>query len=137
MAIVSANAFDRGQDNDVGIGAADFITKPVRFDELLDWLGARLALQWQAAPPPAPLPAVTPAPPAADGPLPTREQLQALRQVVELGYPRGVQRLLDEIEQARPDCSAWLATLRALAAAFDFDRMSPRIADALAKTHPA
>ena len=137
VAIVSANAFDRGQDNDVGIGAADFITKPVRFDELLDWLGARLALQWQAAPPPAPLPAVTPAPPAADGPLPTREQLQALRQVVELGYPRGVQRLLDEIEQARPDCSAWLATLRALAAAFDFDRMSPRIADALAKTHPA
>ena len=50
VAIVSANAFDKGLDNDAGIAAADFITKPVRFDELLDWLGARLALQWQAAP---------------------------------------------------------------------------------------
>ncbi|MDO8375682.1 MAG: ATP-binding protein, partial [Aquabacterium sp.] len=28
VAIVSANAFDKGQDNDVGIGADDFITKP-------------------------------------------------------------------------------------------------------------
>ena len=50
VAIVSANAFDKGLDNDVGIAAADFIVKPVRLDELLDWLGARLALQWQAAP---------------------------------------------------------------------------------------
>ncbi|MBE0547163.1 MAG: response regulator, partial [Rubrivivax sp.] len=58
VAIVSANAFDRGLDNDAGITPADFITKPVRFDELLDWLGSRLALQWLAAPPPAaPLPA--------------------------------------------------------------------------------
>ena len=45
--------------------------------------------------------------------------------------------LLDEIEAARPDCTAWLGPLRALAAAFDFDRMTPWIEDALAKTHPA
>ena len=46
-------------------------------------------------------------------------------------------RLLDEIEAARPDCTAWLAALRALAAAFEFDRMTPWIQDAIAKTHPA
>ncbi|MDP1650516.1 MAG: ATP-binding protein [Rubrivivax sp.] len=136
VAIVSANAFDKGLDNDVGITAADFITKPVRFDELLDWLAARLALQWQL-----PLPPVLPPRPqhtaVAAVPAPAREQLQALQQVVDLGYPRGVLRLLDEIEAARPDCVAWLAPLRALAAAFEFDRMTPWIQDALAKTHPA
>ena len=139
VAIVSANAFDKGQDNDAGITAADFVTKPVRFDELLDWLGAaagaavaggsrrrrRAAARAAAAP-------VQPAPPA-----PSREQLLALQQVVSLGYPRGVLRLLDEIEAARPDCAAWLAPLRALAAAFEFDRMTPWIQDAIAKTHPA
>jgi len=138
VAIVSANAFDKGQDNDAGIAAADFVTKPVRFDELLDWLGARLALQWLAAPaaPPAP-PEPAPAARPAGGPAPSREQLQSLQQVVSLGYPRGVLRQLDEIEAARPDCRAWLAPLRTLAAAFDFDRMTPWIQDALAQTHPA
>ena len=137
VAIVSANAFDKGLDNDVGVTAADFITKPVRLDELLDWLGARLALQWQS-----PLPAAAPPRPqrtaaAMPTPAPAREQLQALQQVVDLGYPRGVSRLLDEIEAARPDCAAWLAPLRALAAAFEFDRMTPKIQHALANTHPA
>jgi signal transduction histidine kinase/CheY-like chemotaxis protein len=145
VAVVSANAFDKGLDNDAGITAADFITKPVRFEELLDWLGARLALQWLAAPPGAeagggPVPAS--APPAArpivhPGPVPSRQQLLALQQVVELGYPRGVQRLLDEIGQARPDCRAWLLPLRTLAEAFEFDRMTPWIKDAIAHTHPA
>ncbi len=132
VAIVSANAFDKGQDNDVGIAAADFVTKPVRFDELLDWLGSRLALQWLPAALPPP-----PAPPPADSPLPTRTQLQALAEVVQLGYPRGVQRVLERIEAERPDCAAWLAPLRMLAQRFQFDRMTPLIQDALAKSQPA
>ncbi len=45
-AIVSANAFDKALDNDVGIRPEDFIVKPVRVAELLDWLGRRLGLQW-------------------------------------------------------------------------------------------
>jgi signal transduction histidine kinase/FixJ family two-component response regulator len=126
VAIVSANAFDKGQDNDVGITAADFITKPVRFDELLDWLGNRLALQWLTTPP-APPPAAVP----ADAPRPTRAQLQALHEVVGLGYPRGVQRLLDQIETDSPDCGPWLQPLRSLAQNFEFDRMSPLIQQAL------
>ncbi len=127
LAIVSANAFDKGLDNDVGISAADFITKPVRFDELLDWLGRRLQLQWLAQAPPPP-----PAPTPADAPRPTRTQLLALREVVNLGYPRGVRRLLDQIEAERPECTPWLAALRTLAAGFQFDRMTPLIQEALA-----
>ena len=129
VVIVSANAFDKGLDNDVGITAADFITKPLRLDELLDWLGARLALQWHAAAPPD---TAATARPGADAPRPTRAQLQALHDMVRLGYPRGVQRLLAQIEAERPECADWLAPLRALALAFEFHRMAPFIERALA-----
>ena len=128
VAIVSANAFDKGLDNDVGITPADFITKPLRFDELLDWLGRRLGLQWLAQPPAAP-----PPPTPANAPRPGRAQLLALREVVNLGYPRGLRRLLDQIETERPECAAWLAPLRALAAGFQFDRIPPLIDAALAQ----
>jgi CheY-like chemotaxis protein len=50
VAIVSANAFDKGLDNDLGIGRDDFLVKPVRREQLLAWLGARLALQWTEGP---------------------------------------------------------------------------------------
>ena len=46
-AIVSANAFDKALDNDVDIRPEDFIVKPVRHTELLDWLERRLHLQWR------------------------------------------------------------------------------------------
>ena len=49
-AIISANAFDKGLENDVGIAAADFMLKPIRVDELLDWLGGRLRLEWVSQP---------------------------------------------------------------------------------------
>jgi len=143
VAIVSANAFDKGQDNDAGIGAADFVTKPVRFDELLDWLGTKLALQWLTTPsgPSGPsAPSARSAPPSAavpaNAPRPTREQLQALHEVVSLGYPRGVHKLLDQIETNRPDTAAWLAPLRTLAHNFQFDRMTPVIQHALAHAQP-
>ena len=130
VAIVSANAFDKGLDNDVGITPADFITKPVRLEELLDWLGSRLALQWHAAAPPPP------PPPADTGPPPPRAQLQALQEVVNLGYPRGVQRVLEQIEAEHPTSASWLAPLRTLAQGFQFDRMTPLIQKALADDQP-
>ena len=130
VAIVSANAFDKGLDNDVGITPADFITKPVRMDELLDWLGSRLALQWHAAAPPPP------PPPADTGPPPPRAQLQALQEVVNLGYPRGVQRVLEQIEAEHPTSASWLAPLRTLAQGFQFDRMTPLIQKALTDDQP-
>jgi hypothetical protein len=82
------------------------------------------------------VPPAAPAAPAHAGqPTPSRAQLQALAEVVSLGYLRGVQRQLDDIETQRPDCAAWLAPLRTLAQAFQFDRMTSLIRDALAKTH--
>ncbi len=134
VAIVSANAFDKGLENDCGITPADFITKPVRFDELLDWLGERLALVWLSAPA---LPPPPPAAPPADAPLPTRAQLLALQEMVRLGYPRGVQQALARIESERPECAPWLAPLRALAQSFQFEGVQALIDQALARAEPA
>lgn len=53
VAIVSANAFEKGSDNEVGITEADFLLKPVRIHDILDWLGKRLALRWRVAAAPA------------------------------------------------------------------------------------
>jgi CheY-like chemotaxis protein len=127
VAIVSANAFDKGTDNDLGIASADFITKPVRLDELLDWLGDRLGLQWlDTTPPAAPQAAAsTPPPPAA---------LLALREVVRLGYPRGVQRMLDDIEQRHPASQSFVAALRPLARQFQYERLMQVISDALERS---
>ena len=135
VAIVSANAFDKGQENDVGIGPADFITKPVRLDELLDWLGTHLGLTWQLAPAAAPA-AQALLQPGHSTP-PARPQLLALLQVVNLGYPRGVHKLLDQIEVETPHCAPWLGPLRLLAQGFQFDHMTPVIQDAIARSQAA
>lgn len=122
VAIVSANAFDKGLDNDVGIAPADFVLKPVRKAELLDWLGRALALEWLHAPQPAAAPA--PPPPAEPFQYPPAERLRALEHVVDLGYQRGIVRLLDTIEAESPECAGFVAHLRAQALAFQLDAMS-------------
>ncbi|HRD98744.1 MAG TPA: hypothetical protein PLA97_20380, partial [Rubrivivax sp.] len=90
-------------------------------------------LRWLAAPPATPAPGAAP----ADTPRPDAAQLHALRAVVDLGYPRGVQQLLDRIEAQSPHCAAWLAPLRGLAQRFEFDRMTPLIQDAIDRAQTA
>lgn len=127
-AIVSANAFDKGLDNDVGIASSDFLVKPVRLGELLDWLGRRLALTWiEATPPPPPAPADAAAPLV----LPDAARLQALRDAVSIGHVRGVLRLLDAIDAERPDCQPFTATLRPLARQFQLDALAGRLRQTL------
>jgi CheY-like chemotaxis protein len=126
VAIVSANAFDKGLDNDAGINPADFVLKPVRKAELLDWLGRALALEWMHAPSPPAEPVTGPPPhlPGDDFVFPADERLRALGDMIELGYFRGIVRLLDEIEAETPACAAFVAHLRELARQFQLDAMS-------------
>ena len=132
-AIVSANAFDKGLDNGLGIAPADFLVKPVRMAELLGWLQRRLALQWVdsvaelAAPDPA-APALVP---------PPVDALRALDELVRLGYLRGIQKKLDALQQQHPASAAWLDRLRTLARAFQLDTMGHLILAALPATDPA
>ncbi|WP_395350348.1 response regulator [Variovorax sp. UC122_21] len=125
VAIVSANAFDKGLDNDVEIAPEDFFVKPVRHTELLDWLERRLGLRWTevaAASAPAPMqPVLRP---------PSRERLRALDEAVSLGYFRGIMNQLDAIDGEQPECAAWTEAQRVLARQFQFEAMGRALAEA-------
>jgi signal transduction histidine kinase/CheY-like chemotaxis protein/purine-cytosine permease-like protein len=127
IAIVSANAFDKGLDNDVGVRPEDFILKPVRHSELLDWLEKQLGLRWLESPPPL-------APPAPRGAQPWNwpdaASLQTLQQSVQLGYYRGIMNQLDEIDAAQPECAGFTAAMRESARQFQFEVMSRELAKA-------
>ncbi|TFZ03751.1 hybrid sensor histidine kinase/response regulator [Ramlibacter humi] len=127
-AIVSANAFDKGLDNGVGVRPEDFIVKPVRHAELLDWLQRALGLTWTFGDQPMPAPA--PAPAAAPLSRPDDASLAALAQLVQLGYPRGVLNKLDEIEAAQPQAAAFCQAARQLAQAFQFEALGRQLAAA-------
>jgi signal transduction histidine kinase/CheY-like chemotaxis protein len=126
-AVVSANAFDRKLDNPVGLPPEDFIVKPVRLPELLDWLGARLALQWVTLDRPAPASTG----PAPEERVPPAARLQALQQALNLGHVRGIGQQLDAIEAADPAHASFVARLRAMARQYRFDAMTDLLKKAL------
>ena len=132
LAIVSANAFDKGLDNDIGIRPEDFILKPVRHTELIDWLEQRLALRWcheeavgvQEAAGAGRLPAVLAAQPRV---LPDAAQLATLLGVVNLGFYRGIMNKLAEIEVQQPATASFVEDMRLLARQFQFEAMSRQL----------
>ncbi|MBS0428430.1 MAG: response regulator [Proteobacteria bacterium] len=122
-AIVSANAFDKRLENDVGITPDDFFVKPVRHSELLDWLERRLQLRWTDT-----ATAAAVAPHLADASVPPApERLRALEEAVQLGYLRGIMTQLDEIDAAQPACAAWTALQRTRARQFQFEAVAEAI----------
>jgi signal transduction histidine kinase/CheY-like chemotaxis protein/purine-cytosine permease-like protein len=129
IAIVSGNAFDKDLDNDVGITPKDFVLKPVRVNELLDWLGSRLALEWLEVPRES---VPTSAPPApASWVLPDEHHLKALDELISLGYFRGIVKKLDEIEGENAAHASFVGHLRGLARNFQLDAMSGLVRRAL------
>ena len=137
VAIVSANAFDRGLDQGMGIGVDDFFVKPVRHSELLDWLGRRLHLQWLDQPAvAAPLLHALPAATATSMQMPEqralpRDELIALQTLVQLGYYRGILNKLNALAQSHPQCAAFTATQAALARQYQFETMQSQLQKAL------
>lgn len=142
IAVVSANAFDKTLDNDAGIRPEDFIVKPVRHSELLDWLERRLELVWveeggdvtaaegllllSAAPPER----ATVASPVAQAPLalpgvacPPTTVVAELAQSVALGYYRGILNALADIERQHPEHAAFVHRVRPLAQQFQFEAL--------------
>ncbi len=131
LAIVSANAFERGADNSAGVATDDFILKPVRKNELLDWLGRALHIEWREQRLVMPLarmsgPDVGPER-QTDGlsiVFPAAAELGALQTVIDLGYLRGILRQLDKIEAEDRRCVAFVMQMRSLARNFQLEAMS-------------
>jgi signal transduction histidine kinase/purine-cytosine permease-like protein/DNA-binding NarL/FixJ family response regulator len=135
VAIVSANAFERGVDNNLGIAPEDFIVKPVRHTELLDWLERKLELVWLEAPAALADSATASAEPNAPRVAPPQADLLALKELVRLGFYRGITNKLDAILAARPACASYVETMRTLARQFQFEAMLTQLQNELDADH--
>jgi signal transduction histidine kinase/CheY-like chemotaxis protein len=128
IAIVSANAFDKGLENPAAIPGEDFFVKPVVVDDLLDWIGRKLNLEWIVEPEDKPgveaaLAAATPAA-TARVIFPPAEQLAALHEQLKLGYVRGIQARLRELRAADAAYAAFCDAVQAYASSFQLDAMA-------------
>ena len=128
LAIVSANAFDKGLHNDFGVRSEDFIVKPYRHTELFDWLERRLQLTWLYELPVS----VAPDSAVVQLALPDAQQRAALLEVVNLGFYRGIMNTLDEIEKHSPQAQKFVEDMRALARQFQFEAMARQLTDSQA-----
>lgn len=127
MAVVSANAFDKGLQADARDDRpADqaFFVKPVRRDDLTGWLQQQLGLRWVHAPV-VDGPAPAPAPDATEPP--AAHDFTPLLELVRLGYAKGVMRWLDGWVADHPDQAAFADALRALAREFRFEAIEQRL----------
>ncbi len=127
LAIVSANAFDKGllqTDPAQGQGLApqDFLVKPVRREELIGWLGRQLDLQWQTEDEVEPRPARQPVEVKVVG-----TDFGVLLEYVRLGYTRGVVQWLEDRERREPAHASLAAQWRQLAREFRFEAIERAI----------
>jgi signal transduction histidine kinase/CheY-like chemotaxis protein len=122
--VISANAFDQRLENDVGITPADFLVKPVRVADVLDWLGRHLQLEWITTR------AATAANVQTTLTAPATQQLQALREALAMGHLRGVNHALDQLAAADTRYAPWVAEMRTLARQFQFNTIEARLATA-------
>jgi CheY-like chemotaxis protein len=119
VAIVSANAFDRALDHDLGISSDDFFVKPVRHSDLLEWLGRRLDLRWLEPPQPVAPPAPVLATEGAT-PLPGKDLLELVA-LLQVGYFRGIMNRLDALAAEQPQSAAFVGQLAELARQYRFE----------------
>ncbi|MGC2164654.1 MAG: ATP-binding protein [Gallionella sp.] len=123
IAIVSANAYDKGLENDVGISADNFILKPVQVEEFLEWLGRCLAIEWVHHVPVQPVLAAT-----ALGQLPLvfppLSLLRELDDLVSLGYIRGILKKLEHMDTENVPHAEFVQAARTLTGQFQLDALS-------------
>ena len=127
VAIVSANVFDRGLDNDLGLPPEDFIVKPLRHSELLDWLERKLELVWLESAAAANVSAATATPMTS----PPHNEVIALQALVRLGFYRGIVNKLDALATSFPDCTDFVDQQRALARQYQFESMQAQLQSVL------
>jgi signal transduction histidine kinase/CheY-like chemotaxis protein/purine-cytosine permease-like protein len=129
IGIVSANAFDQNLENSAGIDSSDFIVKPVSVEELLDWIGQKLSLEWitsesiienyvqiineQNINDIAVLEINSP----------PQDVLNQLLASANIGHAKKINQQLDMIDNDNPDYKAFIERMRMLSAKFQFKEM--------------
>jgi signal transduction histidine kinase/CheY-like chemotaxis protein len=129
IGIVSANAYDKNLDNSAGIDSSDFIVKPVRVEELLDWIGKRLALEWISneidikdslgAIIEQNLNTIV----STDIHFPSQETIDELLALIDIGYVKGINKKLDIIVETDERHLVFVEHMRQLSSQFEIDKM--------------
>ncbi|MBN7823241.1 response regulator, partial [Bowmanella yangjiangensis] len=121
--VISANAFTDDRERSVAAACNDYLAKPVYTPQLLERIQQQLGLTWlhRTQERPASVQRVT---------LPDSDDLQALRELGALGYIRGIQQRLDDIDQRNPACASFTASLRSLVKHFQLDEFNRQLKEA-------
>jgi CheY-like chemotaxis protein len=128
IGIVSANAYDKNLENAAGISNEDFIVKPVNVEELLDWLGHCLNLEWVTS---SDYEHSAIALSASNNHatdhsamiMPPEKTLNELLALINLGYIKGINGKLDEIVLIEPSYLAFVELMRQFSSQFQIDIM--------------
>jgi len=117
--MVSANAFDNTPERRNEGRCNDFVVKPVMEAELLAKLSLHLGLEWTYR---DALNSVNSQHPRlASRSIPPEQTLSELRRLADMGYVKGIQRKLAEIEQAMPGYAPFVNALHARLERFEID----------------
>lgn len=120
IGIISANAFDKNLENSSGVSDKDFILKPVNLLELINWIGDRLSLEWVL---PEQIAEISASSNANDYPLPSREVLNQLLEMIDMGYVVGVRKLITKIAQQDTDYGPFITDIRRMTDNFELESM--------------
>lgn len=124
IAIISANAFDKNLENAAGISAHDFIVKPVNVEDLLDWLGQSLNIEWITKD--SSLLSYVIEPESLEQArlmIPSEAVLNELLEMINLGYVKGIHKKLDEIVEDDNSYLAFTDKVRQFANQFQLEAM--------------
>lgn len=129
IAIVSANAFDKALDNTADIASSDFIVKPVNIEDLLNWLGQKLSIDWVRAPiaESTLLSAEFNAETTSAFQVPPEQFLHELLEMIDLGYIKGITDKLDKIALMDKKYSSFVALMQQFVTQFDVEKMKQLI----------
>ena len=114
LAILSANAFDRRLENNVGIGPEEFFTKPLDFFAFIGWLGPFLGVEWIYE-------HITEV--ADGGDLPEADALASLCEFVELGNLSSIRRSIKAFEEDTSISREFVSELRRYSEALQLEAL--------------
>jgi signal transduction histidine kinase/DNA-binding NarL/FixJ family response regulator len=124
--MVSANAHELIERRAVDSPHDDFLIKPIEISEMLDRIGNLLGLDWLY------VAARSPASDAASAPQRhglSPERVERLLRLADMGYSRGIEAALREIESESPGHAAVVGQLRAMAKNFEFEALKQALRD--------
>tara|TARA_R110002049_G_scaffold18749_3_gene71286 strand:- start:875 stop:1969 length:1095 start_codon:yes stop_codon:yes gene_type:complete len=129
IGIISANAFDKNLENSSGVSDKDFILKPLNLLELINWIGERLSLEWIES---EPEPEIITTSGSYDYPLPSRNVLSQLLEMIDMGYVMGVRKLITELDEQETDYAQFITDIRRMTDNFELESMKIFIEEKLA-----